>query len=48
MSAHTAKKSDYSMQPDSQISLLKPIIFVIQHYKLLKESYATLAILARM
>lgn len=36
------------MQPDSQISLLKPIIFVIQYYKLLKERYETLALLARI
>jgi hypothetical protein len=28
--------------------LLKPIIFVIQHYKLLKEHYETLALLAGM
>ena len=40
--------SDDSTQPDSQILLLKPIILVIRHYKLLKERYATLALLARM
>jgi len=42
------KRVRNSMQPDSQSSLLKPIIFVIQHYKLLKEHYETLALLARM
>jgi hypothetical protein len=36
------------MQPDSQISLLEPVILVTRHYKLLKERYETLALLAPM
>ena len=39
---------EQQMTVGSQISLLKPIIFVTQHFKLLKECYETVALLAWM